>query len=221
MKTLTTYVVEKFRVSKDMKMYTYIAKTFKELRKIIEQRYEEKGPGTAQKPIDFNDIDVSGLKTFYNKSTINGIFEHTQFEYIDVSNWDVSNIKYMNWMFHNCKKLKSIGDLSNWNVSNVKYMSNMFRTCENLTFIEDLSNWNVSNVEDMRNMFYKCKNLKSVGDLSKWKTSNVKYMYNMFYKCKNLKSVGDLSNWNVSKVKDMRNMFKDTDITNIPNWYKE
>ena len=42
-----------------------------------------------------------------------GIFQRATFEYIDVSYWNVSNVKDMHNMFYNCKQLKSIGDLSN------------------------------------------------------------------------------------------------------------
>ena len=44
----------------------------------------------------------------------------------DLSNWDVSKVKDMCYMFYDCDQLKSVGDLSNWDVSNVKYMFCMF-----------------------------------------------------------------------------------------------
>ena len=57
-------------------------------------------------------------------------------------------------MFWRCAQLKSVGDLSNWDVSNVKYMGSMFYECEELTSVGDLSKWNILNVEDMYTMFY-------------------------------------------------------------------
>ena len=144
------------------------------------------------KPVDFNDVDVSNIDSFSNENN-KGIFAGTKFEYINISDWDVSKVKVMSFMFSYCYSLKSVGDLSKWDVSNVKVMSFMF---------------------------HKCKQLKSVGDLSNWNVSKVENMWNMFYSCKQLKSVGDLSNWDVSKVKYMFNMFKESGITNIPNWYK-
>ena len=48
----------------------------------------------------------------------------------DVSEWDVSNVKYMQHMFDNCIKFNC--DLSKWNVSNVKYMDDMFYNCNSL-----------------------------------------------------------------------------------------
>ena len=43
------------------------------------------------------------------------------------------------------------GDISDWNVSNVKYMDSMF---EESKFNGDISGWDVSNVENMGYMFY-------------------------------------------------------------------
>lgn len=150
MKNLKQYIEEKLVVNKDYNIHKYHPKSWYELRKIIEKRYKEFGPGTISNPIDFNDIDVSGMTKFFEDR---GLFENTKFEYIDVSKWDVSNIKTMNSMFYDCNKLESIGDISNWNVS-----------C----------------VENMRWLFYDCKKLKSIGDLSNWDVSKVEYMYEMF-----------------------------------------
>ena len=164
MKSLTKYlnekliifpsqVDEKLIINKTYKdIYTCAPTSCNELRKIIDDRYNKLGPGTKQKPIDFNDVDVSNIDSFFDENN-RGIFYRTRFEYIDISDWDVSNVKNMYVAFYDCEQLKSIGDLSNWDVSKV----------ENISF-----------------MFYKCKQLESVGDLSKWKVSKVKYMRGMF-----------------------------------------
>lgn len=208
MKKLTTYLKdnesslislnEKLIINKNYKQaYSYAPTTWNELRQIIKDRYKELGPGTEQEPINFNDIDVSRITTFFTESSKFGkfgIFQFTKFEYIDVSKWDVSNAENMDAMFYGCDNLISIGDISNWNVSNVKNMDSMFRTCKKLESIGDLSNWNVSNVEIMQWMFSHCKHLKTVGDLSKW---------------------------DISGVTDMQDMFYNSGITNRPSWYKE
>ena len=90
---------------------------------------------------------------FYNEDKGIGIFQGTKFKYIDISNWNVSNVENMNCMFYECKQLESIGDLSEWNVSNAENMWGMFGDCKQLKFIGDLSNWDVSNVKDMNWMF--------------------------------------------------------------------
>ena len=145
---------EKLIINKDYKnAYTCAPTSWEELRKIIEDRYNKLGSGTKDNQIDFNDVDVSNIDSFYDEDNDKGIFEGTKFEYIDISDWDVSNIKDMCYMFYGCDQLKSVGDLSKWNVSKVTCMNSMFYSCEKLISIGDLSNWNVSNVERMDEMF--------------------------------------------------------------------
>ena len=67
MKTLNQYIKEKLIINKDYSDGSIVVKSFDELRKIIEDRYDKLGPGTKQKPIDFNDIDVSNLNSFRKK----------------------------------------------------------------------------------------------------------------------------------------------------------
>ena len=80
MKTLNQYIKEKLIINKDYRD-TKIAepKSFDELRKIIEDRYNKLGPGTEKNPIDFNDVDVSNLDSFCNSKDA-GIFEETKFK---------------------------------------------------------------------------------------------------------------------------------------------
>ena len=153
MKPLNQYIKEKLIINKDYRDNTIVVKTFDALRKIIEDRYDKLGPGTKQNPIDFNDIDVSNLQYFYNNEE-KGIFEYTKFKYIDISEWDVSNIKSMRGMFFMCKELKSVGDISEWDVSNVTSMTSMFDGC--ILFNQDLSKWNVSKVRWYSYMFDGC-----------------------------------------------------------------
>ena len=154
MKTLNQYIKEKLIINKDYRDNTIVVKSFDELRKIIEDRYDKFGPGTEQNPIDFNDIDVSNLQYFYNNED-KGIFEYTKFKYIDISDWNVSNIKSMRNMFFMCTELKSVGDISSWDVSKVTDMCSMFYRCE--SFNQDLSKWNVSKVRYHSHMFEKCQ----------------------------------------------------------------
>ena len=180
MKTLNQYIKEKLVINKDYRDNTIVVKSFDELRKIIEDRYDKFGPGTEQNPINFNDIDVSNLDSFCNDKN-KGIFSHTVFKYIDISDWDVSNIKSMRNMFFMCTELKSVGDISYWDVSNVTSMRNMFSMCEELKSVGDLSNWDVSNVNDMMFMFEWCKSFNQ--DISGWNVSKVRYNSYMFHNC--------------------------------------
>ena len=95
---------------------------------------------------DLNDIDTSRI------TDMNGLFVDIKLrQNIDISQWDVSNVKDMSNMFNGCKKFNC--DLSGWDVSNVENMENMFWDC--LEFNSDLSRWDVSKVRDMTSMFKK------------------------------------------------------------------
>ena len=152
MKSLNQYIKEKLIVNKNYKDASVSPKSFDELRKIIEDRYDKLGPGTKQNPIDFNDIDVSNIDSFCKR--LLGLFEGTKFKYIDISSWDVSNVESMCRMFALCEALKSVGDISKWDVSKVTNMTYMFQFCEK--FNQDISRWNVSKVRRRVYMFDKC-----------------------------------------------------------------
>ena len=152
MKTLNQYIKEKLIINKDYRDTTIVVKSFDELRKIIVDRYIKLGPGTKQNPIDFNDIDVSNLDSFRGKYKKMGIFEEKKFKYIDISYWDVSNVKNMSYMFNNCKSFNQ--DISGWNVSKVTNMSHMFYKCKK--FNKDISGWNVLKVKNTLDIFECC-----------------------------------------------------------------
>ena len=180
MKTLNQYIKEKLIINKDYKDAKIVVKSFDELRNIVIDRYDKLGSGTEQNPIDFNDIDVSNLDSFCNNKG-KGIFEGTKFKYIDISSWDVSNIKSMYSMFYQCEELESVGDLSNWDVSNVMLMHTMFSYCSKLKSVGDISKWDVSNVTSMSFMFQNCNYFNQ--DISSWNVSNVRSRVGMFYDC--------------------------------------
>ena len=209
MKTLNQYIKEKLIINKNYNDSSISPKSFDELRKIIYDRYKKLGPGTEQYPVDFNDIDVSNLDSFCNKNT--GLFEDTNFKYINISDWDVSNVKSMYNMFAYCEELRSVGDISSWDVSSVKDMWFMFYGCK--YFNQDISKWDVSNVTDMAYMFQGCNNFNQ--DISDWDVSNVRNMSFMFAWCKSFNQ--DISGWNVYKVMKKINMF---DGCSIKDEYK-
>ena len=207
MKTLNQYIKEKLIINKNYRDNRIVVKSFDELRKIIEDRYDKLGPGTKENPVDFNDIDVSNHDSFCDNND-NGLFEDIDFKYIDISDWDVSSITNMLSMFYRCNKLKSVGDISSWDVSNVTNMAYMFTGCVN--FNQDILRWNVSRVTDMSYMFFGCVNFNQ--NISSWDVSKVKDMCAMFKFCKSFNQ--DLSDWNVSNVIEMSDMFHNCPIKN-------
>ena len=180
MKSLNQYIKEKLIINKDYRYHDdkIVVKSFDELRKIIEDRYNKLGAGTEQNPIDFNDIDVSNLDSFCNDND-EGIFDKSKFKYIDISGWDVSNAVSTLNMFYACKELKSVGDISCWDVSNVTDMSSMFYGCT--YFNQNISSWDVSNVIGMSYMFAWCESFNQ--DLSNWNVSKVRYHGGAFTGC--------------------------------------
>ena len=198
---------EKLIINKNYSGINILApRTFDELREIIDDRDDKLGPGTKENPIDFNDIDVSHIRSFCNDVGNGGIFDNTFFKYIDISGWDVSNVTNMRCMFFSCEGLKSVGDISGWNVSKVTDMAYMFCDCYYLN--QDISDWDVSSVTNMALMFCNCEYFNQ--NISNWNVSSVKDMTSMFCHCKHFNQ--DISKWNVSSVTDTDDIFYDCSI---------
>lgn len=95
-----------------------------ELKTELQQRRMKYGIGTKDNPINLNDIDVS------NVTDMTMLFTgRTQFAYIDISGWNMSNVINTHRMFAGCRSLMSIGDISDWDISNVTVMQDMFKSC--------------------------------------------------------------------------------------------
>ena len=209
MKHLNTYITEyiiKKKLDKPINSedhYEYHPENKKQLIRNISELFK-KGE------TNLNCIDTSKITDMSN------LFYYEKSKYInfDISDWDVSKVKYMQYMFHGLKNFDC--DLSKWNVSNVTDMSCMFEGCNKFEG-KGLENWDVSNVTNMENLFVDCYVLNS--DLSEWNVSKVKDMDGMFYNCKKLNC--DLNKWNVKNVKYMSETFSNcTSLKNKPTWYK-
>lgn len=85
---------------------------------------------------------------------------------------DTSMITNLSSAFFKNANVKTL-DVSNWNVSNVKNFSHMFRQCYNL-FSLDVSNWDVSKGQKFVSMFY--DSAVRVPDLTKWELHNANEM---------------------------------------------
>jgi len=78
----------------------------------------------------------------------------------DISDWDVSNVTNMSWMFSRTDNFNQ--DISGWDVSNVTRMDSMFR--QSTAINQDLSDWDISSVTNMDDMF---KNANALSDANK------------------------------------------------------
>ena len=87
----------------------------------------------------------------------------------------------MDSMFQECLELEYI-DLSNFNTSNVTNMCSMFCKCIKLKEIKGINKFNTNNVTNMKAMFQLCKELESL-DLSNFNTKKVTCMVNIFNRC--------------------------------------
>ncbi len=120
--------------------------------------------------------------------------------------WNVSNVKYMNFMFAGCVEFNQ--PLGSWNVSNVRSMASMFFGCAK--FNQPLGNWNVSNVQNMAWMFFGCAKFNQ--PLGNWNVSNVQNMASMFSGCAKFNQ--PLGSWNVWQVSSMSRIFSGADSFN-------
>ena len=179
MKHLNNYITE-YIVKKKLDTpidsedhYEYFPETKEELSKNIEECLNSKN-------YNLNCIDTSKI------TDMSDLFYSSKFENIniDVSNWDVSNVKDMSYMFNECQNFDC--DLSKWDVSKVTKMEYMFANC--VKFDCDLSDWDVSNVTNMNRIFVYCNKFTGKG-LENWNVSNVTNMQNAFKKCLSLKNI--------------------------------
>jgi surface protein len=196
MKYINTYISEKLKISN--KTYTLFPKNKDELVKMIKQEIKQNGYECS-----LNHIDVSKITDMeelfapekyhgYNLHEFNG----------DISQWDVSNVKYMNYMFYASEFNR---DISGWDVSNVTNMTGMFKQSN---FDGDISDWDVSNVNFMTIMFSRSQFNSDIAD---WDVSNVTDMYCMFYSSSFNQ---DISNWKLSLGCNTDGMFTGCHIKN-------
>ena len=98
-------------------------------------------------------------------------------DFSGIESWNVSNVRDMSLMFHNCHFFNA--DISVWNVSSCESFYKMFGNC--YLFNQPLGKWNTSKACDVRYMFSMCASFK--GDLNSWDISNLKETYGMFDGC--------------------------------------
>ena len=123
---------------------------------------------------------------------------------IDLSNFDFSEVEYVNRMFENCFSLTSI-NFGNIDTSKILVFDAMFSGCTSLKKL-DLSLFNTSRAYGIARMFYGCSNLVEL-DIHSFDTSHVDWFYGMFEGCSSL--VKDISNFDTSSAVHLDSMFKD------------
>lgn len=209
MKHIDNYIIEKLKfnhseVKKEVEP-KFFPENKKELSELLEKLINERG-GDA----DLNDIDVSKIdymsdlfKPFGDK-----IYN------INISDWDVSNVKNMDEMFRDCVNFDC--DLSKWDVRKVEDMYGMFLNCKNFEG-NGLRYWELDNCRSTKSMFMNCELFNE--DISNWKfRENGCDCDYMFWGCKNFNR--DLESWNYKRIGKKTLMFKDCNkLKKKPSWY--
>ena len=122
-------------------MKKIIAKDKEHLQKLIQDEIFLNGNECSLNHIDISNVtDLSGLFTTPDMHKINGIKNRFNG---DISQWDVSHVTDMSFMFFNVNNNFN-QDINNWNVSSVTNMSWMFAGAIN--FNQHIL-WDLSNVE--------------------------------------------------------------------------
>ena len=130
-----------------------------------------------------------------------------ELEYLDLSNFNTSNVITMGDMFNKCHKLKEIKGINKLITNQVIDMKRMFHECYELKFL-DLSNFDTSKVTNMEGMFKKCHKLKEIKGLNSFVTNKVNNMRGMFQECGELEYL-DLSNFDTKNVEDIKDIFSE------------
>ncbi len=136
---------------------------------------------------------------------------------LDLSAWNLNNVKDMESLFKNCSGLTSVA-LPKVTSKKIQYMQRMFSGCSSLTSI-DLSGWNVENVTEMGDLFYGCSNLKAL-DLSGWTPRSLTKISRMFLNCTSLENI-NLSGWNLENMTEIQYMFSgctSLKTVDLSNW---
>lgn len=151
-------------------------------------------------------LDLGNIKFENNADMDCMFFGCKSLEYLDISNFDTSNVRRMYGVFADCIKLKEIRGIDKLNTGIVSDISNMFYNCIELEHLS-LCGWQTGRCKYMNKTFYGCSGLHKL-DIDSWDTHSVLEMKSMFANCKSLKNL-NVSNWDVSNTHSFRDMFYD------------
>lgn len=167
MKNLITYITEKIKINNDSIESNKIIEvnSKEELHKVIKMKLVDQP----------EDLDLSDIELGPSIDSLDGLFNGKSIKSIDLTGWNVSNIKKFDGMFANCYNLEAIYGIENWQFGDNVSFYKMFYADKNLNNI-NISNWDVSQVNNLSYMFYGCQNLNI--DLSNWKFNPRVKMFN-------------------------------------------
>lgn len=137
------------------------------------------------------------------------------FEKLERIDWnnviDTSEVISMRKTFMSCYQLRKI-DLSSWDVRNVKYLTCFFSTCERLKEVKWFK-FDIPKLEDMSWMFTNCNLIKSV-DFSDLTAPLLTSCEGMFYSCYALRAV-NLANLKTQNQLKVEKMFDEDGVLSV------
>ena len=108
-------------------------------------------------------------------------------------------------MFFYCKSLTYL-DLSSFNLENLKNSDGMFASCINLTEIIFNNNKLTKNLESMEGMFERCESLETI-NTKVFRQNKLRNLNNVFSFCTSLKAI-DLSYFETKYITELTGTFE-------------
>lgn len=167
MKNVLDYILEKLYISNS---------TISEIEINNEKEFKRYINGKIAQLTNPNEVlDLSNIVLGPSITNLNGFLKDINVKYINVSDWDLSNITSVESLFENTTNLIEVYGLETWDISNIKTFGRMFYNSgiKNL----NIENWKIPNNANLSFMFFKCKNLNL--DISSWNLDEYKHKYNM------------------------------------------
>lgn len=106
----------------------------------------------------------------------------TSLQTLNLSGWDVKNVKSMNGTFMNCKQLSTL-DITGWAPESLTNFDDTFRSCSSISTI-DLSLWKMKNVTTMYHTFTDDSSLTYITLGDGWEFENCTQIRAAFQNCK-------------------------------------
>ncbi len=170
------------------------------------EKWEGKHLQTTHEMFGRSGIETLNVGKLVTEATtdVSGMFSYSKITYLDLSDFDFSNVENMSSMFAKMSAIESIIFPDDIDTSKVTTMATLFNDCPNLQNA-DVSNFDTANVKDMNAMFRFTPMLANV-DVSGFDTSSLEGSIESLFS-KNGTAVLDLTTFDTSRINVMRNLF--------------
>lgn len=131
--------------------------------------------------VDLSKWNTSSAQSFY------AMFDGCSYiNNLDLSKWNTQNVYNVSWMFSGTLKLTNLKGVENWNVQNVKYIEYWFHNC-GLSEIK-LPDLKKNDINSLKHMFSFANNITEI-DLTKIDMNKVTNLKETFAYCQKLKTI--------------------------------